>query len=144
MTDTTSNDETNTLTRGVDALIAVETAQELNDAIDFDALVGEDGTTDPVELEKFADAIGRPIGRLVAKGIVDDGGMTGFAKRELGRKATQRVTAETVRVIVENVDTASIAETLVAFDEETLPGPSVQDALGSTEETDTDPDVRHS
>lgn len=141
MTDSTADDETGAIERGVDAMVALETAEELNAAIDFDALVSEDGTTDPVELETFADAIGRPIGRLVAKEIVDDSGMAGFAKRKLGRKATQKVTAETVRVIVENVDTASIAETLVELDEAT-PGPSIQDALDSAE--DTGSDVRRS
>lgn len=136
MTDSTADDETGAIERGVDAMVALETAEALNAAIDVDALIREDGTTDPVELDKLAAAIGRPIGRLVAKEIVDDSGMTGFAKRKIGRKATQKVTAETVRVVVENVDTAAIAETLVELDEST-PGPSVRDTLESADDADS-------
>jgi hypothetical protein len=129
MTDTgfTADEETGTLQRGLDALAAAQTAREMNEALDLDALAGE-VTGDSVDVDHLGDAIGRPLGRLVARELIDGSGATGVTKQTIGSAVTRRVTAETVRLVVENVDTEALAETLVELDQET-PGPSLTDGI---------------
>jgi hypothetical protein len=129
-TDTTSDDDTNYLRRGIDAVVVAQAAKELHGAVDLEDLRGSDTVGDPVDIDQLADAIGRPIGRLIAHQLVDDGGATGLTKRMIAERIGRNVSAETFRIVVENVDTRAVSETLIELDEETLPGPSLRDHLG--------------
>jgi hypothetical protein len=126
----------NLLRRGRDAMVVAEAARELHDAIDFEDLRADDTVGDPVDVDQLADAVGRPIGRLIALQLVDDSGATGFTKRAITERVGRTVSAETFRIVVENVDTEAVTETLVELDEETLPGPSLGDHLGRETSTD--------
>lgn len=139
-TETTQDDGTNPIRRGRDAVVVAQAVRELHDAVDFEDLRADDAVGDPVDVDRLADAIGRPVGRLIALQLVDDSGATGFAKRAITERVGRTVSAETFRIVVENVDTEAVTETLVELDEETPPGPSLSEHLGS--ETFTD-DQRH-
>ncbi|WP_380677038.1 hypothetical protein [Salinigranum sp. GCM10025319] len=130
-TDATQDDGTNVIKRGKDAAIVAEAARDLTDAIEFEELRGDDTVGDPVDAEQLAEALGRPIGRLIALQLVDDTGATGFAKRTVTERIARDVSTKTFRVVVENVDTEAVAETLVELDEETLPGPALHEYVGT-------------
>jgi hypothetical protein len=135
-TETTQDDGPNPLRRARDAVVVAQAVSELHDAIDFENLRADDTVGDPVDVDQLADAIGRPIGRLIALRLVDDSGATGFAKRSITEHVGRTVSAQTFRVVVENVDTEAVAETLVELDEETLPGPSLSEHPDSEMPTD--------
>ena len=139
MSDQQSADETSTLQTVIDAVVAVRTASELHDAIDVDALLSDDPAGDPVDLDEFADAVGRPVGRAVANTLVDGSGKIGTAKRFISSRIVREVTAGTVRVAGRRFDTDALARSVVELDQERLPGPSVLEELadgdGSTDRT---------
>jgi hypothetical protein len=76
---------------------------------DFRAILADD----PVDVDRLAEAIGRPLGRALAQYIVDGNGKTGVAKRALGSEVGSRVAAETVSAALERVDVEAAVETLV-------------------------------
>lgn len=142
MNDSTT-DQSAAFEESVHALVAARTAAEMNDALDLDAILGDGSADDPVDVDQFADAIGRPVGRLIASRLVDDDGLTGVTKRAVGGKLTRRVTAETVRVILEAVDTDAIAQTLADEVAHSGSAPTVDDrapieATDAAGSTDTD------
>lgn len=93
MTDSTDTGDggTNSLERIVDGLLAAEAARELKEAVDLEAILADQPADEPVDVDRLADALGRPVGRLLAHRIVDAGGMTGFAKRRAVTDAGDRV-----------------------------------------------------
>lgn len=115
--------------RGLHALFATEVAKEILAAVDFEAILGEGHATDPVDVERLAEALGRPIGRALAHYVVGGSGASGVAKRAIGSEVGQRAAATGVRLAVRHVDTSEIAETLAELDEESIPGPALGDAI---------------
>lgn len=138
MTEQTPDEESG-IRKTVDAVVAARAASEMNEAIDLGAVAGDDPDGEPVDIDHLGNAIGRPVGRLIANRLVDGTGATGVAKRTVAGRVSRRVTAETVRVVLENVDTEAIAETLVELDQETLPGPSLIEAADTAVESTTEP-----
>jgi hypothetical protein len=132
MTDDTQDDGSGALTRGLDAVVVAEAARELNDAVDAGAIDGQG----EVDYDQLAEALARPIGRLVARELVDDTGTTGLAKRMVTDRLGRKMSEATFRIVVENVDTGALTETLVRLDEETLPGPSLSEYVESEVLTD--------
>ena len=133
MSDSADDPRLARIERGLDALFATEVAKEVLEAVDFEAILADEPAEDPVDVERLADAIGRPVGRVLARRVVDGSGASGLAKRSIGGTVGSRVAAATLRVVVENVDTGAVAETLLELDEST-PGPSLREAV----ETDLD------
>jgi hypothetical protein len=129
-TETTQDDGTKPLRRGKDAVVVARAARELYDAIDTEDLRAA-SAGDPADVDQLADALGKPIGRLLALHLVDDTGVTGYAKRTVTERVGRSVSTRTVRIVVENVDTEALAETIVELDEETLPGPALTEYVGS-------------
>lgn len=115
--------------RGLDALFATEAAKEVLAAVDFEAILAEAPAADPVDVERLAEALGRPIGRALAHYVVGGSGASGVAKRAIGSEVGQRAAATGVRLAVEHVDPDRVAETLVELDEETIPGPTLSRAI---------------
>ncbi len=132
-TETAQSDGTNPIRRGKDAVIVAQAARELADAIDAEDLRTESG--DVADLDQLADALGKPIGRLIALQLVDDTGVTGYAKRTVAERVGRSVSTRTLRIVVENVDTEALAETIIELDEETLPGPALHEYVGNESST---------
>lgn len=144
MTDAT-DERIDSIERGLDALFATEVASEVLEAVDFEAIMAEEPAQDPVDVERLAEALGRPVGRALAQYVVGGSGASGVAKRAIGSELGQRAAATGVRVAVDHVDPDAVAETLVELDEETLPGPALNDAIPVDVEAsdvfDFDPDA---
>jgi len=94
----TGDDGTNSLERIVDGLLAAEAARELKEAVDLEAILADQPADEPVDVDRLADALGRPIGRLLAHRIVDASGVTGFAKRKVVTDAGDRVATKAIEV----------------------------------------------
>ena len=129
MTDSPDAQRLERIEDGLDVLFASEVAREVFAAVDFRAILADEPATDPVDVDRLAEAIGRPLGRALAQYIVDGNGKIGVAKRALGSEVGSRVAAETVSAALEHVDVEAAVETLVELDDETRPGPSLQDAF---------------
>jgi hypothetical protein len=129
--ETTQDGTANPLRRGRDVVVMAQAVRQLDDAVDLEALGADHPEGDPIDVDQLADAFGKPIGRLIALQLVDDSGATGFVKRSVTERVGRTVSTETFRIVVENVDTEAIAETLAELDEGTLPGPSPGAYLGS-------------
>ncbi|MBV0926064.1 hypothetical protein KTS45_17810 [Halomicroarcula limicola] len=130
MSDSTGDEQLDRIEQGLDALFATEVAKEVLEAVDFEAILAEEPAEDPVDIDRLAQAIGRPVGRILAARVIGGSGAAGLAKQTLGSEVGSRVAAKTFRVAVENVDTQQVTETLVELDEETLPGPTLQEMIG--------------
>lgn len=131
MSDTTGDERLERIEQGLDVLFASEVARDVLAAVDFEAILADDPATDPVDIDRLAEAIGRPLGRVLAQYVVDGGGKIGVAKRALGSEVGSRIAAETVRTATENVDVDAAVETLVELGEETGHGPQLQEAIDS-------------
>ncbi|WP_254535617.1 hypothetical protein [Halomarina litorea] len=104
---------------GLDALTLVEVAADILEAIDVEALQGDAPITEAIDEERLRAALGGPAGRIVARELADrvtGGGVTGLVGRELAG----RVGANLVEAVVDNVDSASVAETLEEMDAESF------------------------
>lgn len=100
MTDSTdaADEGVNSLERIVDGLLVAEAASELKEAVDLEAILADQPADEPIDVDRLADALGRPIGRLLAHRIVDARGMTGFAKRKVVTGAGDRVATKAIEV----------------------------------------------
>lgn len=130
MSDSTGDGRLERIERGLDLLFATEVAKEILEAVDFEAILAAEPAEDPVDVDRLAAALGRPVGRVLAQRVLGESGTTGLAGRTVGGRVGGRVAEETVRIAVENVDTGEVVERLVELDEETLPGPALRELLG--------------
>ncbi|WP_435333832.1 hypothetical protein [Haloarchaeobius sp. TZWWS8] len=129
MTDLTGDQRLERIEQGLDALFATEVAKEILAAVDFEAILADEPATEPVDVDRLANAIGRPVGRLLAHYVVSGSGAGALAKRAIGSEVGGRVATETFRFAVRTVDFRSVAETLVELDEETIPGPALRELV---------------
>jgi hypothetical protein len=130
MSDSTGDERLEQIERGLDLLFATEVAKEILEAIDFEAILAAEPAEDPVDVDRLAAALSRPVGRVLAQRVLGESGATGLAGRTVGGRVGGRVAEETVRIAVENVDTGEVVERIVELDEETLPGSPLQEVLG--------------
>lgn len=128
MTDAT-DDHIDRIERGLNALFATEVAKEILEAVDFEAILAAEQAEDPVDVERLAEALGRPVGRALARYVVGGSGASGMAKRAIGSEIGQRAAATAVRVAIDNIDPDAVVETLAELDEETIPGPTLNEAI---------------
>lgn len=91
------------------AVFAAEVARELMEAIDFEAILRDEATMEAVDVEKLGDAIGRPLGRLLVRRMVDSEGTLGVASKRLGSAAGGRIASEGLRALIENVEPDTVA-----------------------------------
>lgn len=129
MSNATDDPRLERIEQGLNALFATEVAAEVLEAVDFEAILSDQPVEDPVDVEHLADALGRPVGRILANRVVGGSGASGLVARTVASEVGSRVTAGTFRVAVENVDTEAVTEALVELDEETLPGPTVREVV---------------
>lgn len=109
---------------GLDALVLVDVARELVDAVDFEALQNGAAYEDAVDQPRLERALGGPVGRVVARRLADrvvGGGVTGL----VGREVAGRVGASLVEYLVERVDPETMLASLEAMTEESLEGEAV-------------------
>lgn len=96
---------------GLDALVMVDVARELLEAIDLEALQEDAPVEEAVDEERLRRAIGGPAGRLAARRIADratGGGLAGL----VGREVAGRVGAAAVRRAIERTDPEALAAAL--------------------------------
>lgn len=136
MSDATGDERLERIERGLDLLFATEVAKEILEAVDFEAILAAEPAEDPVDVDRLAAALGRPVGRVLAYRVLGRSGPAGFVGRTVGSRVGGRVFAETFRIAVERVDTGAVAGWLVDLDEETLPGPALREVLGPRLEDD--------
>ena len=136
MSDATGDERLERIERGLDLLFATEVAKEILEAVDFEAILAAEPAESPVDVDRLAAALGRPVGRVLAYRVLGSSGPAGFVGRTVGSRVGGRVFAETFRIAVENVDARAVAERLVDLDEETLPGPALREVLGPHLEED--------
>lgn len=130
MSDSSGDQRLARIERGLDALFATEVAKEILEAVNFEAVLADQPADDPVDVDRLAEAVGRPLGRYLAHRIVGGSGAGGVAKRAVGSEVGGRIAAKTVRVAVEQVNAESVATTLAELDE-TLPGPGLREVVDS-------------
>lgn len=124
MSEASDDPRLDSIERGLDALFATEVTREILEAVDVEAILADEPATDPVDVERLANA----VGRVLAHRVIDGSGATGFAKRTVGTRVGGRVAAETVRLAAENVDPQEVADALVEIDEGT-PGPQLRKVI---------------
>lgn len=95
---------------GLNALFAVELAEEVLEAIDFGALESGAPPEEVLDREQLRATLGEPVGRVLAREVAGravGGGLAGV----LGRELAGRVGATLVRELLEDLDpeTASTA-----------------------------------
>ena len=129
MTDPTRDERLERIERGLDAIFATEVAREILEAVDFEAILADEPADDPVDVDRLADAVGRPVGRFLAQRVIGGSGAGGVAKRAVGSEVGGRVAGAALRTAAEYVDTERATERLVELDEMVLPGPSLRDAV---------------
>lgn len=128
MTDSTGDDRLDRIEQGLDAVFATEVAAEILEAVDFEEIMADEPAQDPVDVERLAEALGRPVGHLLAHRVIGGSGATGLAKRAIGSRVGSHVVSETVRVAAETVDPDAVVDGLVELDEET-PGPALNETV---------------
>lgn len=129
MSESTEGTPVSRIEQGLNVLFATEVAREIIEAIDFEEILAEQPTEDPVDVDKLANALGKPVGRYLAHRAVGSGGVSGVAGRKVGSEVGGRVAAETVAIVAENVEPTTITDTAAQIDEEVLPGPSIGTAV---------------
>ncbi|WP_435358811.1 hypothetical protein [Haloarchaeobius sp. DFWS5] len=129
MTDATGDHRLERIEQGLDALFVTDVATEILAAVDFEAILADEPATDLVDVDRLANAIGRPVGRLVVHHVVGGRGAAGLAKRTVGTEVGGRVAARTIRVAIDTIDVDAATETLLELDAETLPGQAVRDRV---------------
>lgn len=117
MTDSTDDDGgAGAFERTVDAVFAAEVAREVHDAVDFEAILADQPVDEPIDFDQLADALGRPIGRLLAKRLVDSEGATGLAKRVVVSEVGNRAATKALRATADAVDVGPAGESLDGVD----------------------------
>lgn len=129
MSDAPVDSRVERLEQTLDAVFAADVVKEILHAVDFEAILSDEPTTDPVDIDHLAEAVGRPVGRLLVSQLISGSGPAGLAKKTIGSEVASRAAVKTFRVTVENVDVDVVAETLVELDEEALPGPPLRDTI---------------
>ncbi len=130
MTDSTTAERLDRIERGLDALFAAEVSEAILEAVDFEAILADQPADDPVDVERLAEALGRPVGRMLARTVISGSGTTGVAKRAIGSEVGGRVASKSLQVAVDTVDLDQAAERLMELDEESVPGPDLREFLG--------------
>jgi hypothetical protein len=130
MTDSTTAERLDRIERGLDALFAAEVSEAILEAVDFEAILADQPADDPVDVERLAEALGRPVGRMLARTVISGSGTTGVAKRAIGSEVGGRVASKTLQVAVDTVDLDEATERLMELDEESVPGPDLREFLG--------------
>lgn len=117
MTDATDSDDgAGAFERTVDAVFTAEVAREVHEAIDFEAILADQPADQPVDFDQLADALGRPVGRLLAKRLVDSGGVSGFAKKVVVSEVGNRAATKAFQVTADAVDVGPSGESLDGVD----------------------------
>lgn len=118
MTDSTDSDDggAGAFERTVDAAFTAEVAREVHEAIDFEAILADQPADEPIDFDQLADALGRPVGRLLAKRLVDSSGATGFAKRVVVSEVGNRAATKALQATADAVDVGSTGESLDGVD----------------------------
>lgn len=111
--------------RGLNALFAAEVVEDILEAVDFEALLSDEPVDDPVDVERLASALGRPLGRVLAARVVDNGGLAGALTKTVGSEFGSRVASRALRVAAENLDADDGATNLAAL-EDALPGSTAE------------------
>jgi hypothetical protein len=114
MTDSTDTDggEAGAIERAIDAVFTARAAREIHDAVDFEAILADQPADEPIDVDRVADALGRPVGRLIAKRLVDSGGATGLAKHAVVSRVGDRVVTEAIQATADAVDLGPAGEPL--------------------------------
>jgi len=114
---------------GLDALVVVDVARELLEAVDVEALQSGAPVEEAVDDERLRQAIGGPVGRLAARRIADratGGGLAGL----VGREVAGRIGSAAVRRAVKRVDPEALAAALDAGTAEPLDAAAGDDPVG--------------
>lgn len=90
--------------RGLNALFAAEVVEEILAAVDFEAILADAPAEDPVDVERLASTLGRPLGRALAAKFVDDAGAAGILTRIVVSEFAGRVASRALEVATENLD----------------------------------------
>lgn len=151
MTDSTDDDGgAGAFERTVDVVFTAEAAREIHDAIDFEAILADQPADEPIEFDQLADALGRPVGRLLAKRLIDDDGATGLAKRVVVSQVGDRAATKALRVAADAVGGDSSGESLDGVDAggdasgvHDAAGDDHEGVLGETDEWDDEADERN-
>ncbi|WP_143085664.1 hypothetical protein [Halogranum rubrum] len=115
--------------QGLNVVFTAQVTKEVLAAVDFEAILAGDPARDAVDVDRLAEAVGRPLGRALAQYVFDDGGKFDVVKRALGSEIGSRIAAETFRTATENVDIDAVIETLVELSESQVSEPPMQDAI---------------
>ena len=90
--------------QGLNALFAAEIVEEILAAVDFEAILADAPAEDPVDVERLASTLGRPLGRALAAKFVDDAGAAGILTRIVVSEFTGRVASRALEMATENLD----------------------------------------
>lgn len=90
--------------QGLNALFAAEVVEEILAAVDFEAILADAPAEDPVDVERLASTLGRPLGRALAAKFVDDAGAAGILTRIVVSEFAGRVASRALEVATENLD----------------------------------------
>lgn len=117
MTDSSDTDDgADGFERVVDAVFTADVAREVHAAIDFEAILADQPADEPIDVDHLADTLGRPVGRLLAKRLVDSGGVTGLAKRAVVSEVGDRVATKALYATADAVDVGPAGESVDGVD----------------------------
>ncbi|MFD1513662.1 hypothetical protein [Halomarina rubra] len=137
MSDRPEDDTLDSIDDGLDALVLVDVARELVDAVDFEALQNGAAYAEAVDQTQLRRTLGGPVGRVVARRLADrvvGSGVTGL----VGREVAGRAGASLVEYLVEQVDPETILASLEAMAEESADESAVPADGGTDDPTVVD------
>lgn len=137
MSDSPDDERLSNLERGVETIFAADVANDVLAAIDFETLLSDQPIDQAIDVDLLADAIGRPLGRIVAGRLVGSGGLTGLAGRTVATEVGGRAIAETIRVAADQVDPDAVDGAAESVDD-AAPGPSIDDLVDENGSAETE------
>ena len=99
------------LEQGLQLLFAAEVAEEAVEAVDLDALRAGTPLEEAVDADRLGAALGRPVGRALAKRAVGDAAADGYAGL-LAREVAGRAGARACRVALERANPDALQDSL--------------------------------
>lgn len=96
-----SDGMTGTAVRGLEAYLAGDTARDLLEAVDVDAVLDGRPIAEAIDRELGAQVLGQLLGQVLADEFAGDGRLSGFAARLFGRRVGGRVGRLAVLALLE-------------------------------------------
>jgi hypothetical protein len=110
-------DALDSVDRGLDALVLVDVARDVLEAVDAEAFRAGAPVEEAFDHEQLRRALGGPVGRVVARRLADrvvGGGVTGL----VGREVAGRAGAALVETVVDRADPDAVLAALESMAEE--------------------------